>query len=118
VTSQRIRKGLLALTLVATGIPMQPLSLFGQTDKVGTRQVKRRIPPEYPEVAKRMNLTGKVKVEVVVAPNGQVTRTRGVGGHPLLLRAAEAAVKDWKFSPGAEETIGVVEIEFAGTEVH
>jgi TonB family protein len=84
---------------------------------VGTRQVKRRIAPEYPDVAKRMNLTGKVKVEVVIAPSGRVTRIRGVGGHPLLLQAAETAVKNWMFAPAAEETVGIVEIDFAGTVV-
>jgi len=117
VTSQRIRKGLLAL-LAAAGVAAQPSLVFAQSERVGARQVQRRIAPEYPELAKRMNLTGKVKIEVVIARSGQVTRTRAVGGHPVLLQAAESAVKDWKFSRSAQESVGIVEMEFVGTVVH
>lgn len=74
--------------------------------------------PEYPEVAKRLNLTGKVKLQIVIAPDGHVRLTRPIGGHPVLVQSAENAVKDWKFVPDSAETIQMVEVEFAGTEVH
>ena len=35
-----------------------------------------------------MNITGTVKIEVVVAPNGTVKDARVVGGHPVLANAA------------------------------
>jgi TonB family protein len=86
---------------------------LGSTDE-GKRKVKTRVSPIYPELAKRMNVSGKVKIEVVIAPDGHVKSTRVVGGHPLLVQTCQDAVKEWKFTPGNEETTQVVEFEFHG----
>lgn len=78
----------------------------------GKRKVKTRVSPAYPELARRMNVAGKVKIEVVISPEGHVKSARVVGGHPLLVQACEDAVKEWKFMPANEETTQVVEFEF------
>jgi TonB family protein len=62
-----------------------------------------------------MNVTGKVKIEVVITPDGHVKSTRVVGGHPLLVQACQDAVKEWKFVPAPEETTQVVEFDFHGS---
>jgi len=87
----------------------------GTTDE-GKRKVKTRISPIYPELAKRMSVTGKVKIEVVISPDGHVKSTRVVGGHPLLVQSCQDAVKEWKFTPGNEETTQIVEFEFHGAD--
>jgi TonB family protein len=84
----------------------------GTTDE-GKRKVKTRVAPAYPELAKRMNVIGKVKIEVVIAADGHVKSTRVVGGHPLLVQSCQDAVKEWKFTPG-EESTQVVEFDFHG----
>ena len=81
----------------------------------GKRKVKSRVAPAYPELAKRMNVTGKVKIEVIIAPDGHVKSTRAVGGHPLLVQACQDAVKEWKFLPAPEESTQVVEFDFTGS---
>jgi periplasmic protein TonB len=58
-----------------------------------------------------MNVSGAVKLELVVGTNGQVKSVKPLGGHPLLIDAAENAVKQWRYEPGVEET-QVVEIRF------
>ena len=78
----------------------------------GKRKVKTRVSPPYPELAKRMSVTGKVKIEVVITPDGSVKSARVVGGHPLLVQACEDAVKEWKFMPANEESTQIVEFEF------
>jgi TonB family protein len=83
----------------------------GTTDE-SRRKVKTKTAPAYPELAKRMNVSGKVKIEVVITPDGHVKSTRVVGGHPLLVQACQDAVKEWKFVPAPEETTQVVEFEF------
>jgi TonB family protein len=83
----------------------------GTTDET-KRKVKSKIAPVYPDLAKRMNVTGKVKIEVVITPDGRVKSTRVVGGHPLLVQASQDAVKEWKFNPAPEETTQIVEFEF------
>jgi len=62
-----------------------------------------------------MNVTGKVKIEVVVAPDGRVKTTRVVGGHPLLVQTCQDALKEWKFVAASEETTQIVEFEFHGS---
>ena len=83
----------------------------GSTDE-SKRKVKIKTLPVYPELARRMNVAGKVKIEVVITPDGRVKSTRVVGGHPLLVQACQDAVKEWKFVPAPEETTQVVEFEF------
>jgi TonB family protein len=85
----------------------------GSTDET-KRKVKSRTAPAYPELARRMNVTGKVKIEVVIAPDGRVKTTRVVGGHPLLVQTCQDALKEWKFVSSSEETTQVVEFEFHG----
>ncbi len=83
----------------------------GSTDE-SKRKVKTKVAPIYPELARRMNVGGKVKIEVVISPDGHVKTTRVVGGHPLLVQACQDAVKEWKFAPAPEETTQIVEFEF------
>ncbi len=83
------------------------------TDEV-KRRVKTRVSPSYPDLARRMNVSGKVKIEVIITPDGRVRSTKVVGGHPLLVQAAQDAVKEWKFYPASEETTQVIEFEFLG----
>jgi TonB family protein len=90
------------------------LAQTGTTDE-GKRKVKSKTSPLYPELAKRMNVAGKVKIEVVITPDGHVKSTRVVGGHPLLVQACQDAVKEWKFVPAAEETTQIVEFDFHST---
>jgi TonB family protein len=85
---------------------------FGAEDAEITRKVKTRVTPVYPEIARRMNISGVVKLVVVVSANGSVKSTKVMGGHPLLVTAAEDAVKKWKFEPSAQEDSGVVEFTF------
>jgi len=82
------------------------------TVEEGKRKVKTKVAPAVPELARRMNITGKVKIEVVIAPDGHVKSSRALGGHPVLVQTCLDTVKDWKFEPAPEETTQVVEFEF------
>ena len=76
------------------------------------RKVKSKVQPAYPELARKMNLAGTVKVEVVVAPNGTVKDAKVVGGHPVLANAALDAARKWRFEPAAGESSGIVNFKF------
>ncbi len=78
----------------------------------GKRRAKAKVAPQVPELARRMNITGKVKIEVVIAPDGHVKTSRAVGGHPVLVQSCLDAVKDWKFEPAPEETTQMIEFDF------
>jgi TonB family protein len=87
-----------------------------KTDDVKTedlsRKAKKRVAAVYPDVARRMSITGTVKLAVVVAPDGTVKSSRAVGGHPLLVNAAMDAMKRWKFESAPTESSGIVEFKF------
>jgi TonB family protein len=84
-----------------------------QTDS--KRKVKKQIQPTYPELAKRINLTGKVRLQVVVNTEGHVTSTKVLGGNPVLANAAEQAAKAWAWEPSPSETTELVEFDFTGS---
>jgi TonB family protein len=77
-----------------------------------SRKAKTKVAAVYPDLARRMNITGVVKVLVTVAPNGSVKSAKLVGGHPVLANAALDAAKKWRFETGPEESTGIVEFRF------
>lgn len=76
------------------------------------RKIVRRVQPNYPEMAERMNIAGTVKVFAVVAPDGMVKAVEPVGGSPLLVQASEDAIKRWRFVPAASESKELIELHF------
>jgi TonB family protein len=104
---------LTVVLLVAAGtvVVVNPARAVGEDNEI-SRKVKSKVSPTYPEIARRMNISGTVKLVVVVTPNGSVKTTKVLGGHPLLVSAAEDAVKKWKFETAPAEDSGVVEFTF------
>jgi len=102
-------KNLLALALMALVCGVV-VSAPATAEDEG-RHVKSKVAPAYPELAKRMNVTGVVKLRVTIAPNGTVKDAKVIGGHPLLVDPAIEAVKKWKYEPG-EESSEIVEFRF------
>lgn len=110
-TRSKWARTILAVATVSLLIGSLGFAQSASTDD-GKRKVKTRVSPAYPELARRMNVTGKVKIEVVITPDGHVKSARVIGGHPLLVQACEDAVKEWKFTPANEESTQIVEFEF------
>ncbi len=73
--------------------------------------------PQYPALAQQARVQGVVKLQVQVGPGGEVRGITVLSGHPLLIPAAVAAVKEWKYEPtllnGSPVTaLGEVELPF------
>lgn len=81
-----------------------------QSSEAG-RKVIRKVQPHYPEMARRMSLGGTVKLVATVSPEGNVKKIEPLGGHPLLVEAAESAISQWKFAAGSESR-ETVELHF------
>ena len=105
------RRGILAGAVLCT---LAGSFLYAQQTVVdeGKRKAKNKVYPVYPELARRMSLSGKVKIEVVIAPDGHVKSSRAVGGHPLLVQPCVEALKEWRFDPAPEETMQMIEFNF------
>ena len=76
------------------------------------RAVKYRVPPVYPEVAKRLRIEGVVRVAATVDAKGDVTDVKEVSGNHILSLAAEEAVRKWKFEPASGQSIINIDINF------
>ncbi len=86
------------------------------TANAADRKVKQQVPPEYPALARQFNASGVVKLSIEVSPNGDVRGVKPIGGHPLLIPAAENAVKKWKFEPAKESSTEIVEFKFVANQ--
>jgi TonB family protein len=77
-----------------------------------SRKIIARTAPNYPDLARKMHLSGKGKVEVVISPAGSVTAAKFVGGNPVFETSAIETVKQWRFETAAGVTKTVVVLEF------
>jgi TonB family protein len=109
--SHRTTAVLLAVLAFTTAAPIGVRGQQIQNEEL-VRRAKTKVQPVYPELARRMNITGTVKVEVVVSPNGSVKDARVVGGHPVLANVALEAAKKWRFEPASVESTGVIDFKF------
>jgi len=64
--------------------------------------IGEKIKPEYPEVARKARIGGKVILNAVIDREGNVTDVTVLKGHPMLNNAAIEAVKKWKYKPATQ----------------
>ena len=76
------------------------------------RKLLTQVKPVYPENLKRFNISGTVKLEVVISPDGFVKDVKPIGGNPMLVDLAVNAVAKWKYAPAPNETTTRVELVF------
>lgn len=88
------------------------LVLLAASGTAEQRAVKQRISPVYPELAKRLRVTGVVKLEVTVDPDGKVKDVKTISGNRMLSTAAEDAVHKWKFAPASADSTENLDINF------
>jgi TonB family protein len=106
------------IALTAASITLAPVKSLAQDTPSGDvkdhggRKVKTSVKPAYPDVARRMHITGTVRLEATVAADGKVRDTRVVGGSPMLAEEASLAVKKWKYEEAPKETVEVVEVVY------
>ncbi len=104
-----MRNRLLAVIVVGVLLLLVPTEVYAQP---GVRKVKRAAPVAYPEMARKIHLTGAVKLELQVAADGKVTKVTALGGHPILVNEAVNTVKGWEYEPESQPTTELVTLHF------
>jgi TonB family protein len=102
-----------ALLVLVPGLMLVAGRSFSQEPSESSRKILSRVAPQYPSIARTMNIRGTVRAVALVAANGTVKSVEVKGGHPLLAEAAQNALHQWKFEPAAHETYEIIEIRFA-----
>ncbi len=68
-------------------------------DRYNPAHLTYRFDPDYPAAAKQQHLEGIVKLHLTVDPDGGVSSVNVLDGPELLIPAAVAAVKNWRYLP-------------------
>jgi TonB family protein len=105
-------KAKVARTAARAFLAMALLLTAGNLSAQETRKVISNPAPIYPEMARKLRLIGVVKLQVVIAPDGKITSTKVIGGHPLLVNSVEETLKNWKYAPASTETTTQLEFNF------
>jgi TonB family protein len=101
-----------AFVLGTTLLTLNVWPARAQSAPMTRRPVRRLVTPVYPELAKKLNLTGTARIEVTIGPDGTVKHTRIIGGHPVLAAEAERAAEKSTFEPASTETVEIIEFKF------
>jgi len=58
-----------------------------------------RVQPQYPEIARVARISGTVELRAIIGRDGRVRSVEVLNGSPLLVGAAESAVRQWRYRP-------------------
>ncbi len=104
--------GVILGMIVLGTIVFSPSFSLAQEPSDVTRKIVSRVVPDYPELARKMQITGTVRVEITVGPNGKAKFTQVVGGSPVLAKAAVDAIEKWKWATAPQESKELIELNF------
>jgi protein TonB len=76
--------------------PAKPITVGGD---VQSAKLVRKVIPIYPPLARQVRVSGTVELIGVIAKDGTVQQLQVTSGHPLLVKAALDAVREWIYRP-------------------
>lgn len=106
----KLSPALLALANSGGGSSESPSSAMPSGEE--SRRLRLSSPPEYPEIAQKINLKGTVQVEALIRKDGTVKDVKIIGGHPVLAEALVKAVMGWRYEPAAKDSTVIVKFTF------
>jgi periplasmic protein TonB len=95
-------------------LPATPHKVGGE---VQAAKLVKKVTPLYPQMARQVRVSGTVELIGVIAKDGTIQQLQVVSGHPLLVKAALDAVRQWIYSPTllngqAVEVIAPISVHF------
>ncbi len=58
-----------------------------------------RVQPIYPPLARQARIQGSVELRAIISKAGTIENLVVVGGHPMLVKSAIEAVRQWRYRP-------------------
>ena len=105
--SWRNRAQRLALCACAAGL--LPLAIASQENEA--KPVKK-VMPAYPDVLKRMGISGTLRVRVTIVPDGSVKDIERARRSGIFAEAVTKAVKEWHNPPSDRQRVSDVSVAF------
>jgi periplasmic protein TonB len=112
----RVLQTTVVLALMTCSLSRLGLAQIRVEESDAKKNIITKVEPEFPPIAKQMNLSGRVEVDLHVDETGKVEKVDAVSGNPILAGAAISASKRWKFQPfeaDGKPTKAVVRIAFS-----
>ncbi len=70
--------------------------------RIGSMQASQliyKVQPAYPSIAKQVRVQGAVEFSAIIGKTGSIEHLQLIRGHPMLVKAAEEAILQWKYKP-------------------
>ena len=90
---------------------LTPFARAQKADKTPRKLVYKES-PGYPVTLREAHIGGVVRLEIAISAKGNVESVSPLGGNPVLVEAASAAVRKWKYTPADSESKTQVEFTF------
>lgn len=79
--------------------PTQPNRPINVKAEIMQNQILKKVPPIYPDEAKKARIQGKVQLEAIIGKTGEVENLKIISGDPMLQQSAMDAVRQWTYKP-------------------
>jgi protein TonB len=102
----------------AADSPIAPTKRMPVGGDVQAAKLLKKVIPAYPPLARQARVSGTVQLIGVIAKDGTIQQLQVVSGHPLLVKAALDAVRQWIYRPTllngqAVEVIAPIDVIFS-----
>ncbi|MBZ5599421.1 MAG: energy transducer TonB [Acidobacteriia bacterium] len=79
--------------------PPAPAALPPRLSHAMEANIVHRVQPDYPILARQARIQGAVVLSAVISRDGTIENLQVLSGHPMLVRAAMEAVRQWRYRP-------------------
>jgi len=87
-------------------------SAAGSVPQEAQPRLLKKVVPAYPDILKKMNVSGTVRVEVTINPDGSVKDVENRGGNAIFVDSVAAAVRGWKYAPADRQHTADISVTF------
>jgi periplasmic protein TonB len=92
-------KALASISSAPVNVPKPSPQMLRVSQGVMEGLVLKRVQPRYPTQALQMRIQGSVELQATVSKTGDIQNLKVIRGDAVLARAAQDAVKQWKYKP-------------------
>jgi protein TonB len=99
LTSNPDPNALSAISNAPVAVPKASAQVVKLSQGVSEGLILKKVSPHYPAQALQMHVEGSVQLQATISKDGSISNLKILSGDPLLSRAAQDAVKQWKYKP-------------------
>ena len=99
LTSSADSHALAAIGSAPVAVPKASNQVLKISQGVSEGLVLKKVTPRYPSQALQMRIEGSVQLQATIGKDGSISNLKILSGEAILARAAQDAVKQWKYKP-------------------